>query len=310
MVKVLLRFIASTSFILALLFFSFAFTPKTYAVACQVGNVTLDCADGSGCSYSSRLGYYCTGGAGGGTTGTTGDNSGATTGDNSGSTVTGNTGYKDGDSCSYGAYNQCGALTGSGYQCTPLCYTAGCGGVGKCCKTGTTWNSNTGTCTLVSELTPTAPPPVIDPCATNVNKPNTCACTTVQAFTCASKYCKVSTPGASTGTCDTAPNNNTGVAGDYNGYPYPVYCPPGTGYYDSWGRLFPTCAPTITVAPLTCDPVVNGHIDQDDFNLWKQEYLHNISTTRTACMSPNNTVDLLGFQAWKNIAVLHTKTNF
>lgn len=61
---------------------------------------------------------------------------------------------------------------------------------------------------------------------------------------------------------------------------------------------------------ITCDPVEDGHIDQNDFNVWKQEYLHTISTTRSACMSPNNAVDLLGFQAWKNIAVLHTKTNF
>lgn len=60
----------------------------------------------------------------------------------------------------------------------------------------------------------------------------------------------------------------------------------------------------------TCDPVADGKIDENDFNLWKQEYLHTVNTTESACMSPNNTVDLLGFQAWKNIHVLHLKTNF
>ncbi len=60
----------------------------------------------------------------------------------------------------------------------------------------------------------------------------------------------------------------------------------------------------------TCDPVEDGKIDENDFNVWKQEYLHAISTTRSACMSPNKTVDLLGFQAWKNIHVLKITNTF
>lgn len=61
---------------------------------------------------------------------------------------------------------------------------------------------------------------------------------------------------------------------------------------------------------LSCDPVEDGKIDESDFNIWKQEYIHSSNTTKSACMSPNKTVDLLGFQAWKNIYVLKIKTNF
>ncbi len=109
-----------------------------------------------------------------------------------------------------------------------------------------------------------------DPCSTTTNKPNGCSCTTAQAASCTSGYCGI-TNGQSSGTCQTNPSTNGGITG-------------GT---------------------LTCDPVANGQLDQDDFNVWKQEYLHNVNTTRSACLSPNNQVDLLGFQHWKNVAILN-----
>ncbi len=70
--KILLSFLS----ILFLLTVVSLYATKANAVECKVGNVTLQCADGSGCSYSSRLGYYCLGGAGGsGGTSTSGDTS-------------------------------------------------------------------------------------------------------------------------------------------------------------------------------------------------------------------------------------------
>lgn len=55
----------------------------------------------------------------------------------------------EGKSCDYNGYNapfQCGTITGSGYSCTPQCYTAGCGGLGKCCPTGKLWDDFSKTC--------------------------------------------------------------------------------------------------------------------------------------------------------------------
>lgn len=114
-----------------------------------------------------------------------------------------------------------------------------------------------------------------DFCSRKTNKPNNCTCTTEQAAACTSGYCNV-TNGQSSGTCQTKPGINGGIP----------------------------------IRTLTCDPVADGVIDSNDFDVWKQEYLHEVSTTRSACLSPNRVVDLLGFQAWKNIAVLHTRQSF
>lgn len=70
----------------------------------------------------------------------------------------------------------------------------------------------------------------------------------------------------------------------------------------------PTATPT--AEPLTCDPVENGKIDEADFELWKKEYTKEVNTTKTACLSPNNKVDLLGFQVWKDIFIHKVKQAF
>lgn len=69
-------------------------------------------------------------------------------------------------------------------------------------------------------------------------------------------------------------------------------------------------SPTGTEAKLTCDPVENGKIDDADFELWKQEYTKQVTTTKSACLSSNKLVDLLGFQTWKDIYVHKTKQAF
>lgn len=65
----------------------------------------------------------------------------------------------------------------------------------------------------------------------------------------------------------------------------------------------PTFTPTVTPTKSSCDPVPNGAIDNDDLELWKKEYKKEVTTTLTACLHPDNVVDLLDFQVWKDIAV-------
>lgn len=69
----------------------------------------------------------------------------------------------------------------------------------------------------------------------------------------------------------------------------------------------PTNSPTPTKAPLTCDPVPDGVIDEKDKDLWIAEYTHSLNTTKSACLSPNHAVDILGFQVWKNIRLGFTQ---
>lgn len=200
--KLFVRFAVLT---LVALFFSLHVI-KAQAVACTVGNVTLDCADGSGCTYSSTLGYYCTGGSGGGTTQATATpyvQQYPTPTPYSYYNPTPTTTVTSGSSCSYGSYNQCDSLSGSGYQCTPYCYTAGCGGVGKCCPSGTTWNINTNSCTTTTALTPS-------PTASNLY-----SCTSTGACG-GSNYCCVKSQWDTTGVCQ---GSCTGTS-----YPYRKEC--------------------------------------------------------------------------------------
>ena len=56
--------------------------------------------------------------------------------------------------------------------------------------------------------------------------------------------------------------------------------------------------------------IENGKIDDADFELWKKEYTKEVNTTKTACLSPNKAVDLLGFQTWKDIFIYKVKQEF
>lgn len=128
---------------------------------------------------------------------------------------------------------------------------------------------------------PTKTPTPSDPCLlTSTSKPLNCACQ--NDTNCASLYCSPSK------FCQTRPTPT------WTPTPSPI-------------RATNTPIPTATLTPVPiCDPdplgASAGKLDEADFLIWKSDFLSGPSESipKSGCLKPDNTIDLLDFQVWKN----------
>lgn len=266
------------------------------------------------------------GGDGGGTSS---DNNNPVQSDNG----TGGTGGND-TSFSYNSNEFQRGRGGSDQTTCSTCLEQGksylCPGIGGFSSGSCSNNSYYGFCTKCEEPTPTP-----GSCNQETGRELNCACTSPAE--CASGNCGApaesinnsrvclppGTPTPTTGNATPTPTNGVGASPTPSLSPAPTgdpACILSTNKPDGCTcSINAHCASGFCNASgicqnpnqvLTCDPNNDGVIDISDFQVWRNEYTGDETTTLADCFSPNGVVDLEDFQVWREIYITHERQPF